>query len=268
MSVQQYPLQFILLRNLRLIFWWCVWSLVVDDEENVAQRGARLERYYQALFDLHWSNGTPRSVELLKEMLGTEKLLPAPERSDEFVASRASQFFRQLEAMQQAFQNYTTREARVTVAPEHVLDLLAEMGVDFGPASDSAAVQMVRARAVEILGGASWAEIEAWYQDPTERARRERAKAAAGDAPSATSSVAAGPRENQAAAASSGVDDHDDEDEIAALNVAIGDGKSSISSLLMQSVKETLAEPVARQLVGPDAPDSRWELEEDEDLDR
>ena len=32
---------------------------MVDDEENVARRGAKLERYYHALFDLHWSNGTP-----------------------------------------------------------------------------------------------------------------------------------------------------------------------------------------------------------------
>jgi hypothetical protein len=38
--------------------------------------------------------------------------------------------------------------------------------------------------------------------------------------------------------------------------------------MLMQSVKETLAEPVARQLVGADAPNVHWEIEEDEDLGR
>ena len=236
---------------------WRVWTLVVDDEENVAKRGIRLEQYYQALFDLHWSNGTSRSVKLLKEMLGTEQILPAPERSDEFVASRASQFFKHLETMQQAFQSYTAREGRATVAPEHVLDLLAEMGVEFGPADDNAE-QVARDRAVETLGGAGWEAIEAWYQNPVERARRERAKAV-------INGLSFSPGRQQRADASNSIGNEDDE--IAALNDAIGN-RSSIGSMLMQSVQETLAEPVARQLVGPDAPSSQWELEEDEDLDR
>jgi|EP01043_Picozoa_sp_COSAG02_P023211 hypothetical protein len=235
----------------------CVDVLVVDDEDNVEKRGTRLEQYYQGLFDLHWSNGTPRSVKLLKEMLGTEQILPAPERSDEFVASRANQFFEHLETMQQAFQSYATREARTTVAPEHVIDLLAEMGVEFGPAGDSAG-QVARDRAVEVLGGAGWAEFEAWYQNPAERARRERINAAA-------NSPSAGPKRQQKVDDSNGLDT--DDDEIAALNDAIGD-RLSIGSMLMQSVKETLAEPVARQLVGADAPNVHWEIEEDEDLGR
>ena len=69
-------------------------------------------------------------------------------------------FFEHLESMQQTFQSYTTREARTTVAPEHVLDLLADMGVEFGPAGDSAG-QEARDAAIEVLGGAGWAEIEA-----------------------------------------------------------------------------------------------------------
>ena len=44
---------------------------MVDDEDNVAKRGAHLERYYHTLFGLHWTRGAHRSVELLKEMLGT-----------------------------------------------------------------------------------------------------------------------------------------------------------------------------------------------------
>lgn len=242
---------------------------MVDDEENVSRRGTQLERYYQALFDLHWSTGTARSVELLKEMLGTEQLLPAPERSDEFVASRASNFFDQVEAMQHTFYNYTTREGRATVAPEHVLSLLEEMGVDFGPLYNDRAVQAARDRVVEILGGAGWAEIEAWYQDPAQRDERERIKAMAENALDATYDAPAargvqrGMAQQEVASSSS----IDDDAEVVALDHVTGRNRS-IGTQLLQSVKETLAEPVARQLVVGDIPDDRPELEADADLRR
>ena len=165
---------------------------VVDDEDNVARRGAQLERYYQALFDLHWSNGTPRSVELLKEMLGTELLLPAPERTDEVVANQASQFFDQLEAMQRVFQDYCAREARETVAEEHVLDLLEEMGIDLGGSLQTHKDGMeLRQRAVEVLSDGTWEDLEAWYQNPSEKAQRERVIAAAAAAAAAAVAAAA-----------------------------------------------------------------------------
>ena len=91
---------------------------MVDDEDNVAKRGAHLERYYHTLFGLHWTRGAHRSVELLKEMLGTvccprppptcsrppllglqrgpcpqELVRPAPHRPDEEVAASASKFY-------------------------------------------------------------------------------------------------------------------------------------------------------------------------------
>jgi hypothetical protein len=269
---------------------------VVDDEDNVARRGAQLERYYQALFDLHWSNGTPRSVELLKEMLGTELLLPAPERTDEVVANQASQFFDQLEAMQRVFQDYCAREARETVAEEHVLDLLEEMGIDLGGSLQTHKDGMeLRQRAVEVLSDGTWEDLEAWYQNPSEKAQRERviavAAAAAAAAVAAAAAAAAGAAETAASesAYAAGVQRggvpqqitggdaailNEDEDEIMALEQAVsssdGSRRDSIGSQLMQSFKEILAEPVAAQLVRGDAPLSAGgpPVEVDEDLCR
>jgi hypothetical protein len=265
---------------------------VVDDEDNVARRGAQLERYYQALFDLHWSNGTPRSVELLKEMLGTELLLPAPERTDEVVANQASQFFDQLEAMQRVFQDYCAREARETVAEEHVLDLLEEMGIDLGGSLQTHKDGMeLRQRAVEVLSDGTWEDLEAWYQNPSEKAQRERVIAAAAAAAVAAAAAAAGAAETAASesAYAAGVQRggvpqqitggdaailNEDEDEIMALEQAVsssdGSRRDSIGSQLMQSFKEILAEPVAGQLVRGDAPLSAGgpPVEVDEDLCR
>lgn len=215
---------------------------MVDDEENVARRAAKLERYYQALFGLHWSNGTPRSVELLKEMLGTELLLPAPERADQVVANRASMFFDQLEAMHKVFHSYTDRTKRETVAREDVVDLLAEMGVELP-------VELgVKDRTMDRLEDAGWERIEAWWQDPTERMARARAEAAGATADAAK----AREREVSAAGVVTAQFDDVDDDEVAALERAAGVGRDSMGNQLMEMVgsfRETLREPVSGQLV-------------------
>ena len=225
-------------------------------------------------------------------MLGTELLLPAPERTDEVVANQASQFFDQLEAMQRVFQDYCAREARETVAEEHVLDLLEEMGIDLGGSLQTHKDGMeLRQRAVEVLSDGTWEDLEAWYQNPSEKAQRERVIAAAAAAAVAAAAAAAGAAETAASesAYAAGVQRggvpqqitggdaailNEDEDEIMALEQAVsssdGSRRDSIGSQLMQSFKEILAEPVAGQLVRGDAPLSAGgpPVEADEDLCR
>ena len=148
--------------------------------------------------------------------------------------------------MQRCFQAYLERTKRQVIAPADVLELLEEMGVRV-PAGEAAQ------RAVAQLGDAGWAEVEQWWQDPTERAFRERDGAApvADGAAVLKSPRAAEEQEEQ----QQEVDEFPEEE--------VGE-RVSFGERLVKSLGETLSAPVAGQLQRDEI--EREQQQGDEDL--
>ena len=148
--------------------------------------------------------------------------------------------------MQRCFQAYLERTKRQAIAPADVLELLEEMGVRV-PAGEAAE------RAVAQLGDAGWAEVEQWWQDPTERAFREREGAApvADGAAVLKSPRAAEEQEEQ----QQEVDEFPEEE--------VGE-RVSFGERLVKSLGETLSAPVAGQLQRDEI--ERAQQQGDEDL--
>jgi len=154
----------------------------------------------------------------------------------------------QLDTVQRCFQAYLERTKRQVIAPADVLELLEEMGVRV-PAGEAAQ------RAVAQLGDAGWAEVEQWWQDPTERAFRERE----GAAPVADgAAVLKSPRaaEEQEEQQQQEVDEFPEEE--------VGE-RVSFGERLVKSLGETLSAPVAGQLQRDEI--EREQQQGDEDLD-
>ena len=152
----------------------------------------------------------------------------------------------QLDNVQRCFQAYLERTKRQVIAPADVLELLEEMGVRV-PAGEAAQ------RAVAQLGDAGWAEVEQWWQDPTERAFREREGAApvADGAAVLKSPRAAEEQEEQ----QQEVDEFPEEE--------VGE-RVSFGERLVKSLGETLSAPVAGQLQRDEI--ERAQQQGDEDL--
>ena len=153
----------------------------------------------------------------------------------------------QLDNVQRCFQAYLERTKRQVIAPADVLELLEEMGVRV-PAGEAAQ------RAVAQLGDAGWAEVEQWWQDPTERAFRERE----GAAPVADgAAVLKSPRaaEEQEEQQQQEVDEFPEEE--------VGE-RVSFGERLVKSLGETLSAPVAGQLQRDEI--ERAQQQGDEDL--